>query len=160
MDVQTYRCMDGCTKVMTDTWISKQTYEMSHRCRNIPRHMDWCTDILIYARIHNILMDIQMDLQWYQWPSSPLDIHSKGNLCLQLNCLIVFLVSPLDSWNYCSGEQAWEPWYSQGCPIFFTQLNYVHKWKQNKELPPYFKLPSHKVAPGVPLPLIQWSHVR
>ena len=50
----------------------------------------------------------------------------------------------------------------QDCLIFFIQLNYVHKSKQNKVLPPYIKLPCHKVAPGIPLPfpLIQWSHVR
>ena len=30
----------------------------------------------------------------------------------------------------------------QDCPIFFIQLNYVHKTKQNKVLPPYFKLPA------------------
>ena len=43
--------------------------------------------------------------------------------------------------------------HSQDCPIFFIQLNYVHKTKQNKVLPPYVKLPCTKVAPGIPLPL-------
>ena len=41
----------------------------------------------------------------------------------------------------------------QYCPIVFIQLNYVHTLKQNKVLPPYVKLPGHKVAPGIPFPL-------
>ena len=32
--------------------------------------------------------------------------------------------------------------------------------KTNKVLPPYAKLPCHKVAPGTPLPLNKWSHAR
>ena len=42
--------------------------------------------------------------------------------------------------------------HSQDCLIFFIWLNYVRKLK-NKVLPPYVKLPCHKVAPGIPLPL-------
>ena len=41
------------------------------------------------------------------------------------------------------------------CLIFFVQLNCVHKSKQNKVLQTYIKLPCDKVAPGIPLPLIQ-----
>ena len=48
----------------------------------------------------------------------------------------------------------------QDWPIFFIKLNCVHKLKQNKVLAPYVKLPCHKMAPWIPLPLNQWSHVR
>ena len=43
----------------------------------------------------------------------------------------------------------------QDCLIFFIQLNYVHKTKPNKVLPPYVKLPM------IPLPLLlsQLSHI-
>ena len=39
--------------------------------------------------------------------------------------------------------------YLQDCPIVFIQLNYIHKSKQNKVLPPYVKLPCHKVANAI-----------
>ena len=42
--------------------------------------------------------------------------------------------------------------------IFFIQLNYVHN-KRNELLPPYAKLPCHKLAPRIPLPLSQFSHL-
>ena len=45
----------------------------------------------------------------------------------------------------------------QDFPIFI-QLNNVHKSKQNKVLAPYVKLPCLKVAPGILLPLSQFSH--
>ena len=73
------------------------------------------------------------------------------------NSLIVCAVLALDSWNYYSGEQAQ---HTQHCPIFFIQLNYVHNNIRNKVLPPYVKLPCHKVALEIPLPLNQWSHSR
>ena len=44
--------------------------------------------------------------------------------------------------------------HSQDCPIFFKKLNYVHRSKQNTVWAPYVKLPYHKVAPGIPLPLM------
>ena len=47
--------------------------------------------------------------------------------------------------------------HTQDYPMFFIQLNYVHN-KRNKMLPPYAKLPCHKVAHGIPLPFNQWSH--
>ena len=49
---------------------------------------------------------------------------------------------------------------SQDCPIIFMHLKYVYKSKQNQVLPPYVKLPCHKVASGIPLPpLSQVSHI-
>ena len=43
---------------------------------------------------------------------------------------------------------------SQHCLIFFIQLNYVYKLKQNKVLPPYVKLPLPQDGmQGIPLPL-------
>ena len=44
----------------------------------------------------------------------------------------------------------------QDYPVLFIQLNDVYKSKQNKVLPPYVRLPFHKVAPGILLPLNQF----
>ena len=49
--------------------------------------------------------------------------------------------------------------HSQYCLIFFIQLNYVHKSKQNKLLPPYVKLPCTRWHQGFHfLFLYQFSH--
>ena len=48
--------------------------------------------------------------------------------------------------------------HSQDCQMFI-QLNYVHKLKQNNVLPPYVKLPCHKVVPGITLLPSHFSHI-
>ena len=67
----------------------------------------------------------------------------------------------MDHYSLGIGESYGPPaQYMQDCPIFFRQLNYVHnnKEKGDKVLQPYDKLPYHKVALGIPLPLSQFSH--
>ena len=80
------------------------------------------------------------------------------------NSPTVYVVLALDSWNYCSGEQALQP---NICIPKIVQSS-LYSWTvyitieeiRNKVLPSYATLPCHKVAMGIPLPLNQWSHAR
>ena len=64
------------------------------------------------------------------------------------NCLCSISTRQLELLLWRAGPAAQ---HIQDCPIFFIQLNYVHN--QYKVLPPYVKLPCHKVASRILLPL-------
>ena len=70
----------------------------------------------------------------------------RAAIVIVSNSPIICAVLALDSWNYCSGEQARQP---NICKIPQSSLyssTIVHKTKQNKVLPPYVNSPCHKVA--------------
>ena len=76
------------------------------------------------------------------------------------NSPIVCAVLALDSWNYCSGEQARQP------NIRKIPESSLYSWtmyitEKNKVLPPYVNsLATRWHMLGIPLPLNQWSHAR
>ena len=75
---------------------------------------------------------------------------------LSTNSPIVCAVLALDSWNYCSEEQAQ---HMQDWPIFFIQLNYVHNNKEIICCHLMLNSPATRWHWGFHF-LNQWSHAR
>ena len=99
------------------------------------------------SQLHSFLKTVLVSNDYHYTKSSVL--WSDHLNCFSVsNSPIVCMVLVLDSWTYCFEEQA------QQSNIHKTVLSSLYDWTMY--------INKNKVTPGIPLPLplIQWSHVR